>query len=114
MPPRNLPERVAFDKRQAVTDDYGVTSGDFQEQFIVPAGYVFLMGGEGVQAARLAGTQPVVIRVRESTQTRLIEPAWRARDARSGVTYNVKSVMPAPGSRPHTYLDVLATAGEAQ
>jgi head-tail adaptor len=109
-----LPERIAFDKRVTTDDGYGGTIGDFAEQFIIAADYKYLIGGEAVLSSRLTGTQPVVIRVRETTQTSEIKTDWRARDMRSGVTYNITSVMPAPNvKKQRLYLDVLAVAGGA-
>ncbi|WP_336800805.1 phage head closure protein [Kaistia sp. MMO-174] len=107
-----LRERVAFDRRAAVDDGYGnMVAGDWQEQFVVWARIQPLKGGEGVQAARLAGTQPVIIRVRSSSSTRQIRTDWRARDARIGTLFNITSM--ANMDEKGAYLDLLATSGEA-
>lgn len=107
----DLPERIAFDVRDDDPDEYGNVSGAFSEQFVVAASYAYLKGGESVLAARLTGTQPVIIEVRESSQTSEISTDWRARDTRSGTIYNIKSVMPAPKAKAR--LHILAVAGEA-
>lgn len=107
-----LRERVAFDRRAVVDDGYGNTvSGDWQEQFVVWARIQPLKGGEGVQAARLAGSQPVVIRIRLSSHARQISTEWRARDARVGTLFNITSM--ANMDEKGAYLDVLATSGVA-
>jgi SPP1 family predicted phage head-tail adaptor len=104
--------RIAFDRRAVVDDSYGNTvAGDWQEQFVVWARIQPLKGGEGVQAARLAGSQPVVIRVRLSSSTRQIGADWRARDARKGTLFNITSM--ANMDEKNAYLDVLATSGVA-
>lgn len=107
-----LRERVAFDRRDVVDDGYGNTvSGDWREQFVVWARIRPLKGGEGVQAARLAGSQPVVIRVRLSSSTKQISADWRARDARMGTLFNITSM--ANMDEKGAYLDILATSGVA-
>lgn len=112
MSAESLQDRVAFDKRVTIEDEYGATIGDFEEQFVVAASFQYLKGGESVLAARLTGTQPVIIRVRSSSDTVQIATDWRARNARDDTVYNIKSIMPAPINGD--FLDVLATAGEAQ
>lgn len=88
-----LRHRVAFDRRQEVEDDYGNTQSDFVEQFIVAAKVSAKFGGEAVTAARLTGQQPVTIVVRQSAQTRMITTDWRARDARNGEVYAIRSIV---------------------
>lgn len=109
-----LREMMAFDKRAIIQDDYGNdVVGDFAEQFRVPARVKPMVGigSEQVQAARLSGTQPVIIRVRQTSQTSLIGTDWQARDARKGTLYNIRSS--ANLDEHGIYLDILATAGEA-
>lgn len=111
MPAESLRDRVAFDKHTTADDGYGGTIAAFAEQFVVAAGFQYLKGGESVLSARLTGTQPVIIRVRKSSQTDQIKTDWRARDARAGTVYNIKSIMPAPING--YFLDIMATSGEA-
>lgn len=106
-----LRERVAFDRRAAADDGYGNQVSSWEEQFVVWARVQPLKGGEGVQAARLAGTQPVIIRVRQSSNTIQITSDWRARDARKGTLFNITSM--ANMDEKGAYLDVLATSGGA-
>lgn len=110
-----LRERVAFDKRGIFSDGYGnEVAGDFAEQFIVPARIWPQkgIGNETLTAARMTGLQPMVIRVRVSNQTLQITNAWRARDVRRGIAYNIRSV--ANMDEHRAYLDILAQSGEAQ
>lgn len=89
-----LRELVAFENRALVDDGYGNTVSAGWTLLVATAARVEpLRGAETVQAARLAGRQPVKITVRRSSLTALITPDCRARDVRSGVLYNVRSVM---------------------
>ena len=106
-----LRETVAFDERVLIDDEYGNTEGTFLEAFQCRAGFTFLRGGEAVMASRLEGRQPVVARVRESSQTRQIEPDWRMRDIRTGASYAVRSVAATPDRQ---WIDVTAEGGVAQ
>lgn len=109
----DLDHRLAFDKRTVVDDGFGNTvSGPFAEQFRVDAGVRPIKGGEQVMAARLQGTQPVIITVRKSGQTDLITTDWQARDVRSRTVYAIKAP-PADMEGKRAWLDILATAGEA-
>lgn len=81
-----LRERVTFQRRDQVPDGHGNdSSGGWTDQFSEPARLTPRLGGEEVIAARMTGTQPYVLRVRASTRTRGINPAWRAYDARRGM-----------------------------
>ena len=73
------------------------------------------LGGETVEAARLEGRQPVVMRVRYSPDTKQIRTDWRATDVGSGIVYNVRSVVdPNMGGPQHgQWIDVLAESGVA-
>lgn len=109
----DLKHRIAFDSRTVVDDGYGnEVAGDFAEQFVVAAALKPLRGGEAVLAARLGGTQPVVITVRKSSQTQTITPAWRARDVRTGEVYAI-TAPPIDTEQKGAFLDILATAGVA-
>ena len=105
-----LREKVAFDERIMVDDGYGNMEGYFGEVFQCRAGFTFLRGGEAVIASRLEGKQPVVVRVRESRETRRIEPDWSIRDLRTGASYAVRSVAPTPDRQ---WIDVIAEGGVA-
>lgn len=90
----DLRERVAFEYRAYSTDGYGnEQAAAWTEAFNVAAQIKPARGAESIQAARLAGKQPVVITVRVSTNTKMVRVEWRARDVRSGVIYNIRSIV---------------------
>lgn len=105
-----LRERLTFSKRVVASDGYGNEVTTWDAQFTVSARVLPLKGGEAVQAARLAGTQPVILSVRYSSLSILIGVDWKAADARSGVEYNLKSIMNTDEKK--IMLDILATSGE--
>lgn len=109
MPAGELREKVAFDMRQVVVDQYGNERGEFVEQFQRPARIQPLRGGEAVQSARLTGIQPVIIIVRQDVQTILITTDWQVRDVRAGTVYSIQSV--ANMDEHNAYLDILASTG---
>lgn len=105
-----LDHRFAFGERVVSSDGYGNEVTDFADRFTVWAGVTYLRGSEAVIAARLEGRQPVVIRVRQSTQTRQISTDWRASDARSGEVYNIRSIVPTDDQ---AFFDITAERGVA-
>jgi len=104
--------RVAFDAPVEVRTDTGGFSKTWQEQFFTRAGFQFLRGGEGVQAARLAGNQVIVATIRSHAAAKAVTPGYRMRDRRTGVVYNVRTVEPNK-EKPEQYLDVMAESGVA-
>ncbi|MBA3570569.1 MAG: phage head closure protein [Pyrinomonadaceae bacterium] len=107
----DLRERVALDKRGTTPDIYGNVNNAFVEQFTIAARIRPLKGGEGVQAARLTGTQPVLISVRYSSQTKLIQSDWRARNTRTGTVFSIKTAVNTDERKQ--FIDMMAVAGEA-
>lgn len=116
-------ERVAFDVRQKVSDGHGNHEGEFVEIFQCRAGFTYLRGTESVIAARLEGRQPIVVRVRSSTDARQIDHDWRMRDLRDGSwagssgeeywdgpVFAVRSVIPTEDRR---WLDITVERGVA-
>lgn len=99
---------ASFDAPVASANGQGGTINAWAEQFTVWAGMLFLRGGETVQAARLAGRQPVVVTVRQSSQTANIKLDWRMRVA--GVQYNVRSIVP---SDDRAFYEITAESGVA-
>jgi head-tail adaptor len=89
-----LDQRIAFDMRIEIDDGYGNTVGEFQEQFDCAAELVWHRGGEAVIAARLDSRQPVTIRIRKSSATMTIKPAWRARNVRTADEFQIRTVNP--------------------
>jgi SPP1 family predicted phage head-tail adaptor len=106
-----LRERVTFQKRMLQADDgYGNALTAFADVMTVWARITPLRGGEGVIAARLQGTQPVLITVRHSTETAAITPDWRLVDARTGTIYNIRT---AVADERKAQIDMICEAGTA-
>lgn len=111
-----LRSRVIFEQRQAASDGYGNTQGDFAAEFDRAATIRPRLGGEEVMAARLAGRVPVTIRVRQDSFTRQITTEWRARDSRNAARiFNLRSIVdPFEHAAQHgRYFDILAEEGVA-
>lgn len=108
-----LRHRVAFDKREDVNPDapldLGNTQSEFVEQFVVAAKIGAKLGGEAVTAARLSSQQPVNITVRQSAKTKLITTDWRARNARTGEEYAIRSIIDPYDRRQ--YFEILTQTG---
>jgi head-tail adaptor len=114
MPAQRMQERLSFQKRVDTVDDYGNTSGDFAEQFIEPAEIIVpRLGSEGVVAARLAGQQPVIVRVRLNTRTRQINAGWRAVDARNPAMVLALTAAAVDREQNKQWLEIPATVGIA-
>lgn len=103
-----LKERFAFDKRNDVTDGYGNMQAEWIEHHRCSARRQMLRGGENVIAARMQGTQPAVITIRSCVKAKEITTDWRARDVRTGETFNVRTVSP---SEDRSYIDILCESG---
>jgi SPP1 family predicted phage head-tail adaptor len=110
-----LRHRVSFAQPNSTTDAYGNVTNGFDEKFTVWANMTPRLGGEAVEAARLAGRQPMVFRMRQSPDTRTIQTDWRVTDQATGTPYNVRSVTdPHMGDIEHgKWIDVLAESGVA-
>lgn len=113
----DLRSRVGFYAPVAADDGYGNTNAPFAATatFTVAANIKPKLGGEQVLAGRLSGTNLVNITVRRSTQTKTVTDAWLAKDARSGVPYNIRSIIdPDEGkSGAGTWLEMLCEKGAA-
>ena len=72
--------RVTFAERNTTSDEYGNPSTGWVNRCTVAANIIARLGGEAVEAARLAGRQPVTIRVRKSPETARITTDWKAID----------------------------------
>lgn len=78
-----LRERVTFQARQKISDEYGnEVSGPWESKFTVSAHVTTSPGRETITAQRLQGINPVDVWVRWSPQTAGIQTEWRAVDAR--------------------------------
>lgn len=85
--------QVALLKRIKQEDDgMGNTVSDFVEQFQTRAEFIHLRGSEAVMAGRLQGKHTQVIRVRNSSNTRLISTDWMLRDVRTGKSFNIRDI----------------------
>ncbi|MBR9764807.1 MAG: head-tail adaptor protein [Rhodobacteraceae bacterium] len=101
--------RVALDRPRSQTDGRGGVTRDFEEVFRAYAKFRWLRGGETVQAARLAGRQPVVIRLHLTSLSLRITTGWRVRDLAADAAseigaarighYNIRSVVPTEDRR---------------
>lgn len=112
----DLRYRVTFAQRNSVEDDFGNVSTGWVDRFVnVAANIKPRLGGETVEAARLAGRQPVVIRVRRSADTVQIRTDWKATNTENGVEYNIRTAVdPFEGTVEHgKWVDMLAEAGVA-
>jgi head-tail adaptor len=108
----SLRERVRFEKRGQADDGLGnVQSGPFAEVFTCSAEILPRLGSETVLAARLAGTQPMLITVRMCAAIKDIAADWRIVDVRKKVVYDIKAFSNPDMKRQ--YLEILAVAGVA-
>lgn len=87
--------KLAFDAPFPTSNGMGGVIDGWIERHVCWAALTFLRGGEAVMGARLAGRQPVVVTVRDCAAARLIETDWRMRDIRSGVAYNIRTIIPS-------------------
>lgn len=110
-----LRRRVSLYAPNQVSDDFGNVTTGWEFKFTVSASITPRLGGETVEAARLAGRQPVVIRTRFSNDTKQIRTDWKATDVQSGIDYNIRSVAdPLLGTVEHgKWIDLLAESGVA-
>lgn len=105
-----LRERIAFHEISEADSSYGISAGEYAEQFRRAARIRPLVGGEPVIAERLQGVQPVVIKVRSDSETRDVTTAWKIIDVRSLASYNIRAVTPDEKRR---YIEFLCEKGVA-
>ncbi|WP_336747763.1 head-tail adaptor protein [Aureimonas altamirensis] len=103
-------ERVAWSARIEEDDGYGNTQSDWQDQFETRAAFTYLRGSESVIAARLEGRQPIIVRVRSSSDTRKITTDWQMRDVRAGTIHAVRSIIP---TEDRMWIDITTETGVA-
>lgn len=70
---------------------------------------------EGAAAGGVASRQLVNVTVRQSTATRGVTTAWKLRDQRAGVDYNIRSIIDPEQGQPGagTWLELLCESGVA-
>lgn len=107
-----LNHRVEFQQPVTGDDGHGGVVTSWETRFSVAARLVPKLGGEDVVAQRMQGKQPYIVTVRSSSETRMVTTAWRARNARTGAIYNIKSS--ANTDERGAYLDLLAVEGDDQ
>lgn len=94
-----LDRKITF--RQQTTDANGEASG-YADYVTREARVEPLRGSESVQAARLAGKQPVKIIIRRDTTTKRIDNSYQAKDARAAadsppvvIAWDISSAYPS-------------------
>lgn len=114
----DLRARVGFYRPVTTDDGFGNTQIGFDKPAFPPvaAQIVPKLGGESVLQGRLAGTNYVNITVRASSDTRLIDTSWKARDERAGIDYNIRSIIDPNQGTPRSgrFLEMLCEQGVAQ
>lgn len=106
-----LRERVLFQAPVSSPDGQGGTINGWSTGFTRWALYTRLRGGETVLAARLSGVQPTVIRVRADSETRTIDPTWRAADEHTGEVFALRGVVLTDD---RAFVDLTAESGVAE
>ena len=107
--------RLKFAERDTVDDEYGNPSTGWTDRFTVSGSITAKVGGEAVDAARLAGRQPVIISVRRSPDTRQVTTDWKATEVENGTEFNIRtSIDPNIGTSQHgLWLEMIAETGVA-
>jgi SPP1 family predicted phage head-tail adaptor len=109
----DLRERIGFYARVSLDDGAGNVKAGYgpNPEFILSANVKPKLGGEGVLAGRLTGTNLLNITVRYSSKSTQVTPDWRAKDERSGVIYNIRSIVDPTQKRQ--WLELLCERGVA-
>ncbi|CDI08758.1 head-tail adaptor protein [Agrobacterium pusense] len=107
----SLGERIGFEAEGEGDDGYGGVVVGFAEQFVEPARLEPRVGSETVIASRLQGLQPYTMTVRSNERTRIITPAWRARNKRTGVLYAIKAAVNI--DERNQWIELFVVHGEA-
>lgn len=112
-----LRDKIGFYQPVASDDGYGNTTNGFSGSatFTCAANIKPKLGGEQVLSGRLTGTNLVNVTVRVSSSTNSVTTAWKAKDERKGVAYNVRSIIdPFQGtSKQGRFLEMLCEQGVA-
>lgn len=105
----DLRSSVHLQARSEIDDGYGnPITGPFETVLTAPARIRILKGSETVIAARLQGTQTAVISLRNQPSLASVTTAWRAVDARTGQTFNIRAITP---DERGAFVDLLAESG---
>lgn len=109
--PGELREVIDLQARTVIDDGYGnEVAGPYETVWSAPARIQILRGTETVIAARLAGTQTLAITIRWQPAVADLTADWRAVNARTGVTYNLRSIEP---DERRAWVNILAESGVA-
>lgn len=88
-----LREKVEFQQRNSGADAFGGQFTTWAAQFEAAAEFSHLGGGEGVEAARIAGREVYKVKVRSNAQTRTVTAdGWRIHETRLDRVFNIISV----------------------
>lgn len=113
----NLLDRVGFYQRPSTSDAYGNVQAEFgsSADFTIAANIKPKLGGEQIQAARLAGTNMVNITVRQCALTDAVTPEWRIKNERTGELFNIRNIIdPFQGDAGNsTWWEMLCEKGVA-
>lgn len=110
-----LRARLVFQRRTISDDGFGnPVTGEFADVFACWGELIPRMGGEAVINARLQGSQPYTIRVRQSAAARAAGPEWRVVDERDRSRVFAITSPLADLSQRGAYLEFLAVAGDVQ
>jgi head-tail joining protein len=122
MPAGDLRYRVGFYQRGGAATgsppppDYGMGGGyPTSATFITRANIEPRLGGESVQAARLAGKNFVNVTVRQSSETAQVDTDWICKNEDSGEVFNIRSIIDPFGgvAKRGFYFEMLCEKGVA-
>lgn len=105
----DLIERISFQRRSDVADEYGNTQATWDAEFDRRALFIMRPGSEAAFGARLEGRQPVTIIVQYDAQTATITSDWRAIDQRTGKVYAIHTA--GDMERKRQWLSIVAESG---
>ncbi|MDX8517968.1 phage head closure protein [Mesorhizobium dulcispinae] len=108
--PGQLRESVTLQDFMTIDDGHGNEISDFFDVATVPARIQFLKGSEEVIAARLTGTQPIVITIRNGGPSAAVSTDWRVINDRTSETYNIRSII---RSERGDWIELLVESGVA-
>lgn len=109
----DLRDKVHLQRRSTASDGISGTAvgGGFETVFTVAANLHPLVGGETVTANRLAGRQPYVLTIRQSSDTRQVNETWQVVDARNSNRVFAITAPPTDPDGGRAWLEILVTEG---
>lgn len=85
-------ELVAFDVKVQTPDGSGGRDSTWSEQFQAAAEFRYQRGVEAVEAGAVTGSASFKVRVRSSEASRALTTAYRMRDVRRDLAFNIREV----------------------